>query len=172
MRITTLHAKDGTLEHTTAIENEVGARFNFARWVLAREITGRGDVCLTCSFQAEGVLLARLASEIDPTIPILFLDTGYHFPETIEYRDRIVREWNLNLVNIVPEKTVEDQEAEFGPLYRTSPDHCCRMRKVEPLFKALAGYRGWITGLRETSRGAARISPTALCSRFPGANRF
>ncbi len=57
------------------------------------KITGKGDVCLTCSFQAEDVLLTKLAIALDPRIPILFLDTGYHFKETYEYRDRIAREW-------------------------------------------------------------------------------
>jgi len=151
-----------------AIENEVGAKLNLARWTLARELTGRGDVCLTCSFQAEGALLARLASEIDPTIPVLFLDTGYHFRETIEYRDRMTREWNLNLKNIYPESTVNEQEAEHGRLYRTSPDQCCRLRKVEPLFKALTGYRTWITGLRrDQSRTRAHISDRFLFT-LPG----
>jgi phosphoadenosine phosphosulfate reductase len=160
------------LNTITAIENEVGARLNFARWILARELTGRGDVCLTCSFQAEGVLLARLASEIDPGIPILFLDTGYHFKETVEYRDRIVREWDLNLINIVPEKSVAEQEAEHGPLYLTSPDSCCRMRKVEPLFKALAGYRAWVTGLRrDQSRSRAHISDRFLFT-LPGGQQI
>lgn len=161
-----------TLNTILAIEDEVGERLNLARWILAREIIGHSDICLTCSFQAEGVLLARLASEIDPAIPILFLDTGYHFPETIDYRDRIAREWNLNLINIVPEKTVHEQEAEHGPLFRIAPDQCCRMRKVEPLFKALAGYRAWITGLRrDQSRSRAHISDRFLFT-LPGGNQI
>jgi phosphoadenosine phosphosulfate reductase len=137
----------------------VRARIDQLRADLASEITGRGDVCLTCSFQAEGVLLARVASQIDPSIPVLFLDTGYHFKETYEYRDRIAREWNLNLINLLPETTVEEQESEHGRLYQTAPDQCCRMRKVEPLFKAVAAYRAWITGLRrDQSRSRAHIS--------------
>ena len=95
-------------------------------------------MCLTCSFQAEDVLLTKLAIELDPQIPILFLDTGYHFAETYAYRDRIAREWELNLINLLPEKTVAEQEAEFGLLYQSAPDRCCGLRKVEPLFKAVA----------------------------------
>lgn len=143
------------------ITSEVNAKLSRAREALAAEITGAGDVCLTCSFQAEDVLLAKLAIEIDARIPVLFLETGYHFAETYEYRDRIAREWRLNLINLLPEKTVAEQEAEYGLLYRTAPDQCCKMRKVEPLFKALAGYRVWITGLR---REQAR-SRTALEER-------
>lgn len=139
----------------TAVETQEEEAFGLdaVRALLAREIAGRGDVCLTCSFQAEGVLLTRLAIELDPAIPILFLDTGYHFRETYEYRDRLAREWQLNLINLLPEKTVPEQEAQHGLLYQSAPDQCCRLRKVEPLFKAVAGYRVWLTGLR---RGQAK----------------
>ena len=96
------------------INAQVDAKLDQVRATLAREITGTGDVCLTCSFQAEDVLLTKLAIELDAKIPILFLDTGYHFAETYAYRDRIAQEWNLNLINLLPEKTVAEQEAEFG----------------------------------------------------------
>ncbi|HEX4285793.1 MAG TPA: phosphoadenylyl-sulfate reductase [Terracidiphilus sp.] len=131
-----------------AIETAVETKLDSVRALLAREITGRGHVCLTCSFQAEDVLLLKLAVELDAKIPVLFLDTGYHFAETYAYRDRIAHEWNLNLINLLPKKTVQEQESAFGILYQTSPDQCCKMRKVEPLFDALANYRVWITGLR------------------------
>lgn len=148
---------------TLAIFNEVGARLDDLRDALAQEITGAGDVCLTCSFQAEDVLLTRLAIDLDPNIPVLFLDTGYHFKETYEYRDRIAREWNLNLVNLIPEQTVAQQESQFGILYQTSPDQCCKMRKVEPLFKAVANYRVWVTGLRrEQAKSRAALEERAM----------
>jgi phosphoadenosine phosphosulfate reductase len=133
---------------TLAIHDEVAIKLNAARSVLKREIAGRGDVCLTCSFQAEDVLLTKLAIALDPAIPILFLDTGYHFRETYEYRDRIASEWQLNLINLLPEKSVNEQEAEHGLLYQSAPDQCCKLRKVEPLFKAVEDYRVWLTGLR------------------------
>jgi phosphoadenosine phosphosulfate reductase len=150
------------------IAAEVNARLDAVRATLAREVTGKGDVCLTCSFQAEDVLLTKLTIALDPRIPILFLDTGYHFAETYEYRDRIAREWNLNLINLLPEKTVAEQEAEFGLLYQTAPDRCCGLRKVEPLFKAVAGYRVWLTGLRrEQARSRAALEESAMFS-LPG----
>jgi len=90
---------------TDEINAQVNAKLDAVRAALAREITGTPDVCLTCSFQAEDVLLTKLAIELDAKIPILFLDTGYHFAETYAYRDRIAREWNLNLVNLLPEKS-------------------------------------------------------------------
>ena len=153
---------------TTAIQAEVEARLQAVRGVLAREITGRGDVCLTCSFQAEDVLLTRLAIELDAALPILFLDTGYHFAETCAYRDRMAREWNLNLVNLLPRQTVAEQETEFGLLYQSSPDQCCKFRKVEPLFKAVAGYRVWITGLRrEQAKSRVALEESSMFT-LPG----
>jgi phosphoadenosine phosphosulfate reductase len=132
------------------------------RSLLAREVTGRGDVCLTCSFQAEDVLLTRLALELDANIPILFLDTGYHFAETYAYRGRIAKDWQLNLINLLPEKTVPEQEAEHGLLYQSAPDRCCKLRKVEPLFKAVAGYRVWLTGLRrEQAKSRAALEESS-----------
>jgi phosphoadenosine phosphosulfate reductase len=153
---------------TAEIQTQVKIKLNEVRDALSREISGQGDVCLTCSFQAEDVLLARLAIELDGQIPILFLDTGYHFAETYAYRDRIVREWQLNLINLLPEKTVAEQEAEHGLLYQSAPDQCCKLRKVEPLFKAVAGYRVWITGLRrEQAKSRAALEETALFT-LPG----
>ena len=146
-----------------AIEAEVNAKLDIVCAALAREITPRGDVCLTCSFQAEDVLLTYLAIALDPSLPIFFLDTGYHFAATYEYRDRIAREWKLNLINLLPEQTVAQQEAQFGLLYQSSPDQCCKLRKVEPLFKAVANYRVWITGLRrEQAKSRTALEESAL----------
>jgi phosphoadenosine phosphosulfate reductase len=151
-----------------AIQAEVEAKLDQVRAALAREITRRGDVCLTCSFQAEDVLLAKLAIDLDPNIPVLFLDTGYHFRETYAYRDSIAREWQLNLINLLPEKTVAQQEAEHGLLYQSAPDQCCKLRKVEPLFKAVAQYRVWLTGLRrEQARSRTALEESALFT-LPG----
>jgi phosphoadenosine phosphosulfate reductase len=141
----------------------VDAKLARARATLARELAGVHRACLTCSFQAEDALLAKLAQEYDPEIPVLFLDTGYHFAETYAYRDRLAREWRLNLINLLPEKTVAEQEAEHGLLYQSAPDQCCQLRKVEPLFKAVAGYRAWLTGLRrEQAKTRAGLEESAL----------
>ena len=108
----------------------------------------RGDACVTSSFQAEDVVVLHLVRQVAPEVPVLFLDTGYHFAATYEYRDRIVREWGLNIQNLLPRQTVAEQEAEFGILNRTAPDKCCALRKVGPLFAALEAYSVWFTGLR------------------------
>ena len=127
---------------------------------------GVDDVCLTCSFQAEDVLLLKLALELRPQLPTLFLDTGYHFAETYAYRDRISREWEVRLINLLPLTTVAEQEAQHGLLYQSSPDRCCAARKVEPLFRAVANYKVWITGLRreqaKTRAGLEESAPFML----------
>lgn len=116
--------------------------------------------CITSSFQAEDVVVLHLALQIQPRIPVLFLETGYHFPETLSYRDRIAADWNLNLVNVIPEHSVAEQESQFGILYQSAPDRCCGLRKVEPLFRALDSYTTWITGLRrEQSKSRVNLQP-------------
>ena len=153
---------------TAEIHEEVNAKLDAVRGALAQAITGNHDVCLTCSFQAEDVLLAKLAIESDANLPILFLETGYHFRETYEYRDRIATEWRLNLINLLPAKTVAEQEAEHGLLYQSAPDQCCKLRKVEPLFNAVAEYRVWLTGLRrEQAKSRAALEESALFT-LPG----
>jgi phosphoadenosine phosphosulfate reductase len=105
-------------------------------------------VCLTSSFQAEDMVVTHLLRKRMPDLPVLFLDTGYHFPQTYEYRDRIAREWSLNLVNVLPTQTVAEQESAYGILYRSEPTRCCQLRKVEPLMRALEPFDFWFTGLR------------------------
>jgi len=157
---------------TAEIQEQVATKLSAVRATLARELTGNGDVCITCSFQAEDVLLTRLAQETDAKIPVLFLDTGYHFAETYAYRDRIAAEWNLNLINLRPTHTVAEQEAEFGLLYQSAPDQCCKLRKVEPLFKAVAEYRAWFTGLRrEQAKSRTALEESSLFT-LPGGKQI
>jgi phosphoadenosine phosphosulfate reductase len=107
-----------------------------------------GRACFTCSFQVEDVVLLHLLLQVEPEIPVLFLETGYHFPDLLRYRDRLVKSWGINLVNITSHLSREQHEGQFGQLYRTDPAVCCRMRKVDPLFRALENYSVWFTGLR------------------------
>jgi phosphoadenosine phosphosulfate reductase len=114
--------------------------------VLAANVNAR--VCLTSSFQAEDMAVLHLLRERIPDVPVLFLDTGYHFPQTYEYRDRMAKEWSLRLVNVLPAQTVAEQESAFGILNRSDPTRCCQLRKVEPLVGALEPFDVWFTGLR------------------------
>jgi phosphoadenosine phosphosulfate reductase len=151
---------------STPLEPAIADKLAYVRDLLRRELAayapGAEDACITCSFQAEDVLLLRLAQELRPEIPVLFLDTGYHFAETYTYRDQIARDWHLNLINLEPANTVAQQEAEFGMLHQSAPDRCCALRKVEPLFAAVANYKVWLTGLRrEQARSRTALEEVA-----------
>ena len=113
-----------------------------------------GDrICITSSMT--DAVLIHLASRVRPGIDVVFLDTGYHFAETIGTRDAVEAVYPVRLVNVTPSRTVAEQDAELGPrLFGRNPDLCCYLRKVEPLERALGGYDAWITGVRrdETSK--------------------
>jgi phosphoadenosine phosphosulfate reductase len=115
---------------------------------LALTAGSQARACITCSFQAEDIIVLSLLCKHAPQIPVLFLETGYHFAETYQFRDRLAREWNLNLVNVTPKLSVSEQESQLGILYRDDPGRCCQLRKVEPLFAALEPFDLWFTGLR------------------------
>lgn len=124
---------------------------------------GEAKVCITCSFQAEDMVVLDLLRELRPQVPVLFLETGYHFPETYEYRDRMAREWNLNLVNLKASLSVEEQESQLGKLYQSDPGACCQIRKVKPLMAGLEPYDVWFTGLRrEQSPTRAKLQREEL----------
>ena len=125
---------------------ENGSASDVVESVLANSAKSRA--CITCSFQAEDIIVLDLLRRRLPNIPVLFLETGYHFAETYEFRDRLTKEWQLNLVNVAPRKTVVQQESELGILYRMEPTKCCQLRKVDPLLEALEPFEIWFTGLR------------------------
>jgi phosphoadenosine phosphosulfate reductase len=109
---------------------------------------GSASVCLTSSFQMEDMIVLHMLRRHLPQVPVIFLETGYHFPELIAYRDRMVREWGLNLINALPKTTLEEHEKEFGLLHIVEPTRCCAIRKVEPLMRSLEPFAWWFTGLR------------------------
>jgi len=107
-----------------------------------------GDrLCITSSMTDAVVI--DLASREVPGIDVLFLDTGYHFAETIGTRDAVSVVYPVNVLNITPSTTVEEQDSELGPkLYARNPDLCCYLRKVIPLEQSLEPYDAWLTGVR------------------------
>ena len=97
----------------------------------------------------QDAVLVDLAAKVRPGVDVLFLDTGYHFAETIGTRDAVEAVYDVHVVNVRHEHTVEDQDALQGKnLFERQPSECCRMRKVEPLSKALSGYSAWVTCIR------------------------
>ena len=128
----------------------------------------------------QDAVLVHLASQVAPGVDVLFLDTGYHFAETIGTRDAVAATYDVNLVTITPELTVAEQDARYGAkLHDREPDACCGMRKVEPLNRALESYSAWATGVRraeaairagtpvvsyDPKRGKVKVAPLAAWS--------
>ena len=109
-----------------------------ANRVIEQALSEAKNPAITCSFQSEDVALVDLVRRHVPDVPVLFLDTGYHFAEVYAYRDQLARLLHLNVINLTPELTVAQQEEKFGILNQTDPNACCQMRKVEPLMRGLA----------------------------------
>jgi phosphoadenosine phosphosulfate reductase len=144
-----------------AIVSHVGAELELApaehiiEWAVA---TFGARFCITSSMG--DAVLSHLASKVAPGIDVVFLDTGYHFAETIGTRDAVAATLPVNLLTITPVQTVAEQDAEHGPeLYRRDPDLCCALRKVAPLQQSLAGYDAWATGLRRAETHNRVIAP-------------
>lgn len=114
---------------------------------IVREAAG-APICLTSSFQTEDMVALDMLRQHLPDVPVIFLETGYHFKELIAYRDRMAAEWNLNLINALPKTTLAEHEAQHGLLYIVQPTECCAIRKVEPLMRSLQPFDWWFTGLR------------------------
>ena len=115
-----------------------------------------GEAALVSSFGADSIVLLHMCAEIDPAVPVVFIDTGRLFPETLAYRDRIVDALGLADVRTVgPATEVEAERDPMGALFAVDADACCGFRKVEPLARALAPFDAWITG-RKRAQAATR----------------
>ncbi len=114
--------------------------------------------CVTSSMG--DAVLAHLAAKVVPGIDVVFLDTGYHFIETIGTRDAVAATLDVNLLTITPVQSVAEQDATYGKdLYKTDPDLCCKLRKVQPLAESLSNYDAWATGLRRAETHNRVIAP-------------
>jgi phosphoadenosine phosphosulfate reductase len=113
-----------------------------------------GDrICITSSMT--DAVIVHLVSQVRPGIGVVFLDTGYHFAETIGTRDAVSVVYPVNVINVTPAQTVAEQDEQMGPrLYSRNPDLCCYLRKVVPLEGALEPYDAWFTGVRKAETDA------------------
>jgi phosphoadenosine phosphosulfate reductase len=145
-----------SLAEQAAEELEDASAEDIIRW--ATDTFGE-RICVTSSM-TDAVIIS-LASAIRPGIDVVFLDTGYHFAETIGTRDAVQAVYPVRLINVTPSRTVAEQDAELGPrLYGRNPDLCCYLRKVEPLERTLQNYDAWINGVRRdetTERRETRV---------------
>jgi phosphoadenosine phosphosulfate reductase len=107
------------------------------------------SIVMTSSFGAEGVVVLDYLSQLGLKVPVVYIDTGFHFPETEELKDELQARYGFELVTAEAEISVAEQDELHGPqLYQSDPDACCRIRKVDPLKRALAGNSAWIAALR------------------------
>jgi phosphoadenosine phosphosulfate reductase len=161
---------------------DAGARLDGAHplEVLRWAVGEFGDRFCVASSMADAVL-PHLASRVRPGVPVVFLDTGYHFAETIGTRDAVAATLPITVHTILPRRTVAEQDADEGPrLYERDPDRCCALRKVEPLTRALAPYTAWASGIRrdegstrrhvgvvdwDARRGMVKVNPLACWSQ-------
>ena len=118
-----------------------------------------GNGYIVASNMQDGVLV-HLAAQTRPGVDVLFLDTGYHFAETIGTRDAVEAVYGVNVVNVRPEASVAEQDALLGKdLFARDAAECCRLRKVVPLKKSLSGYNAWITGIRRVEAPTRANAP-------------
>jgi phosphoadenosine phosphosulfate reductase len=155
------HTEGRSTEELKQIVSVVGAELELApaediiEWAVA---TFGARFCITSSMG--DAVLSHLASKVAPGIDVVFLDTGYHFAETIGTRDAVAATMPVNLLTITPVQSVAEQDAEYGPeLYKRDPDLCCALRKVAPLKESLADYDAWATGLRRAETHNRVIAP-------------
>ncbi|MEV5573269.1 phosphoadenylyl-sulfate reductase [Spirillospora sp. NPDC052269] len=155
--MTLLETDRPALDLEDIVESAAGALSGAsAREVIRWAAATFGDrICLTSSMS--DAALIHLVSRVKPGIDVLFVDTGYHFAETIGTRDAVEAVYPVNVIDVRPSRTVEEQEAALGPrLNGRNPDLCCHLRKVEPLGRALEGYMAWFSGIRRDETAARR----------------
>jgi phosphoadenosine phosphosulfate reductase len=135
---------------------ELNARFETAepqeilRWALLE--SGLERVAVASAFQSEGTAILHMAARIRSDVPVLFLETGFHFAETLAFKERLTERLGLNVVDLTGDYTVESQAEKFGPrLYERNPDLCCDLNKVIPFNRALRELDAWVTGMRRDS---------------------
>lgn len=129
------------------------------------------ELAIVTSFQPTGIVTLHMLSEFAPEIPVLTLDTGLLFPETYDLIEQVERRFNLNLIRVRPELSVVEQDENYGEaLWERHPDHCCQMRKVEPLNRALDNYSAWVTGIRRDQ--SPTRAKTAILSKDKKSKRI
>jgi phosphoadenosine phosphosulfate reductase len=139
------------------------------RTVIAWAAATIDRLAVATSFQSSGLVILHLLRDIRPDAPVLFLDTGFHFSDTLDFRDRIAELWDLKVVTLTGEHGSAESQAELhGPdLYRSDPDRCCFINKVQPLQAALEEYDGWMSGLRRDQSPLRAGTPTIEAQMLP-----
>ncbi|WP_315837363.1 phosphoadenylyl-sulfate reductase [Bradyrhizobium prioriisuperbiae] len=126
----------------------------------ALKVVGRDKLAVVSSFGTESAVLLKIVADVDPAIPVVFLDTGWLFQETLDYRDTLIRQLGLRDVRTIHplQDNLARQDADRD-LWFSKPDECCRIRKVEPLARALQPFDGWINGRKRFQGGLRATLP-------------
>ncbi len=124
---------------------ETASSLEILEWANSNFGTG---LVASSSFQTQSVALLHMISQLRPKIPVIFLDTGYHFPETLAYRNQLVELLGLDIINVEPKTKTNALLRAGQELHRSNPDLCCQINKVKPLADALTGYQALISGIR------------------------
>lgn len=129
------------------------------------------EIAVACSM-ADAVLPHLVAQQL-PEVDVLFLDTGYHFTETRVTRDEVARQLPVRIVDVLPELTIAEQEEQYGKdLFASNPAACCKLRKMDPLKKALSGYSAWFTGVRREEAPTRANTPLVTFDENHGLLKF
>ncbi len=148
---------------------EVQPAEEIIRWTLLE--SGIDRIAVASAFQAEGTAIIHMAVSIQPDIPILFLETGYHFAETLAFKERLTEQLGLNALDLTGDHTVASQAEELGPrLYERNPKLCCELNKVIPLNRAFEQLDGWITGMRRDSAWTRKNTPIISLTELESGN--
>jgi phosphoadenosine phosphosulfate reductase len=131
-------------------------------------------LAIATSFQSSGMVILHLMKDIRPDVPVLFMNTGFHFGETLDFMHEVTDLWDLKLVELRGEHgSAEGQAKIYGDkLYRRDPDLCCAINKVQPLQKALEEFDGWISGLRRDQSPMRASTPTVEAQMLPSSNEI
>ena len=156
---------------------ELNARFESSppneiiRWAL--EESGLDRMAVATAFQAEGTAIIHMAVNVRPEVPVLFLETGFHFAETLAFKERLTEQLGLNVIDLTGDETVESQAQRYGErLYERDPKLCCELNKVIPLNRAFEHLDGWITGMRRDSAWTRKNTPILSFTELDSGKRL
>lgn len=157
-----------TAEQLRALAIAPWAEHATAHEVVAWAAAEFGTLLTVAASMQDGVL-PHLVSQHQPDVDVLFLDTGYHFQQTLDTRELVALHLPVTVVNVRPRLSVNEQDAAHGPrLYERDPAACCRMRKVEPLAEQLSGYEAWVTGVRREESAVRAGTPVVTFDEAHG----
>jgi phosphoadenosine phosphosulfate reductase len=143
---------------------ELNARFEgerpqeIVRWAL--EDSGLDRLAIASAFQVEGTCILHMGVQVRADVPVLFLETGFHFAETLAFKQRLTEQLDLNVMDLIGDHTVESQAEAYGErLFERNPDLCCELNKVIPFNRALRKLDGWLTAMRRDSAWTRKETP-------------